>query len=42
MKLGRYGKNGFEKPGMIDAQGNIRDMNGVEVGTHIEAKKTQT
>jgi len=26
MKLCRYGKNGFEKPGMIDAQGNIRDL----------------
>ncbi len=29
MKLCRYGKNGFEKPGMIDAQGNIRDLSGV-------------
>ena len=26
MKLCRYGKNGFEKPGMIDAQGNIREL----------------
>ena len=29
MKLCRYGKNGFEKPGMIDAQGNVRDLSGV-------------
>jgi 2,4-diketo-3-deoxy-L-fuconate hydrolase len=29
MKLCRYGKNGFEKPGMIDAQGNIRDLSAV-------------
>ena len=29
MKLCRYGKNGFEKPGMIDAQGNIRDLSSV-------------
>ena len=25
MKLCRYGKNGFEKPGMIDASGRLRD-----------------
>ena len=29
MKLCRYGKNGFEKPGMIDAQGNVRDLSPV-------------
>lgn len=29
MKLCRYGKNGYEKPGMIDAQGNIRDLSAV-------------
>ena len=29
MKLCRYGKNGFEKPGMIDAQGNVRELSGV-------------
>jgi len=29
MKLCRYGKNGFEKPGMIDAQGNIRELSAV-------------
>jgi len=29
MKLCRYGKNGFEKPGMIDAQGNVRDLSAV-------------
>jgi len=29
MKLCRYGKSGFEKPGMIDAQGNIRELSGV-------------
>jgi len=26
MKLCRYGKNGFEKPGMIDAEGKLRDL----------------
>ena len=26
MKLCRYGKNGFEKPGMIDADGRLRDL----------------
>ncbi len=29
MKLCRYGKNGFEKPGMIDSQGMLRDLSGV-------------
>jgi 2,4-didehydro-3-deoxy-L-rhamnonate hydrolase len=29
MKLCRYGKNGFEKPGMIDAQGKLRDLSKV-------------
>ncbi|MGD9950960.1 MAG: fumarylacetoacetate hydrolase family protein [Burkholderiales bacterium] len=29
MKLCRYGKNGFEKPGMIDAQGRLRDLSKV-------------
>jgi len=29
MKLCRYGKNGFEKPGMIDAQGNVRELSAV-------------
>ena len=26
MKLCRYGKDGYEKPGVIDAQGNVRDL----------------
>jgi len=26
MKLCRYGKNGFEKPGLIDAEGKLRDL----------------
>ena len=26
MKLLRYGKNGFEKPGLLDSDGNIRDL----------------
>ena len=26
MKLCRYGKNGFEKPGLIDAEGRVRDL----------------
>jgi 2-keto-4-pentenoate hydratase/2-oxohepta-3-ene-1,7-dioic acid hydratase in catechol pathway len=26
MKLCRWGRNGFEKPGMIDAQGQLRDL----------------
>lgn len=29
MKLLRYGPNGFEKPGLLDAQGQIRDLSGV-------------
>jgi hypothetical protein len=29
MKLCRYGKNGYEKPGMIDSQGMLRDLSGV-------------
>jgi 2-keto-4-pentenoate hydratase/2-oxohepta-3-ene-1,7-dioic acid hydratase in catechol pathway len=29
MKLCRYGKDGYEKPGMIDAQGSVRDLSGV-------------
>ena len=29
MKLCRYGKDGFEKPGMIDAQGKLRDLSKV-------------
>jgi 2-keto-4-pentenoate hydratase/2-oxohepta-3-ene-1,7-dioic acid hydratase in catechol pathway len=29
MKLCRYGKNGFEKPGVIDAEGRLRDLSKV-------------
>lgn len=29
MKLCRYGRNGFEKPGMIDAEGKLRDLSKV-------------
>lgn len=29
MKLCRYGKNGFEKPGMIDGEGRLRDLSRV-------------
>lgn len=29
MKLCRFGKNGFEKPGVIDSQGMLRDLSGV-------------
>lgn len=29
MKLCRYGQNGAEKPGLVDAQGRIRDLSGV-------------
>ena len=29
MKLCRYGKNGHEKPGMIDSQGQLRDLSGM-------------
>lgn len=29
MKLCRYGRNGFEKPGMIDAEGRLRDLSRV-------------
>ena len=28
MKLLRYGPSGAERPGMIDAQGNLRDLTG--------------
>jgi 2-keto-4-pentenoate hydratase/2-oxohepta-3-ene-1,7-dioic acid hydratase in catechol pathway len=28
MKLCRYGKNGYEKPGMIDSKGQLRDLSG--------------
>lgn len=33
MKLCRYGKDGFEKPGMIDSEGKLRDLS--KVVTHI-------
>jgi 2,4-diketo-3-deoxy-L-fuconate hydrolase len=29
MKLCRWGRDGYEKPGMIDAQGQLRDLSGV-------------
>ncbi len=29
MKLCRYGKDGFEKPGMIDSEGKLRDLSKV-------------
>ena len=29
MKLCRYGKDGFEKPGMIDGEGKLRDLSKV-------------
>jgi len=29
MKLVRYGKPGKEKPGLVDADGRIRDLSGV-------------
>jgi 2,4-didehydro-3-deoxy-L-rhamnonate hydrolase len=29
MKLCRYGKNGYEKPGVIDAEGRVRDLSKV-------------
>lgn len=32
MKLCRYGRDGFEKPGMIDAQGKLRDLSKVVAG----------
>jgi len=32
MKLCRYGKSGFEKPGMIDAEGRLRDLSKVIEG----------
>jgi len=36
MKLCRYGKNGFEKPGMIDSEGRLRDLSKVieNIGQH--------
>jgi len=32
MKLCRFGRSGSEKPGMIDAQGRLRDLSGVVAG----------
>jgi 2-keto-4-pentenoate hydratase/2-oxohepta-3-ene-1,7-dioic acid hydratase in catechol pathway len=32
MKLCRYGRDGFEKPGMIDAEGKLRDLSKVVSG----------
>jgi 2,4-diketo-3-deoxy-L-fuconate hydrolase len=32
MKLCRYGKNGYEKPGMIDSEGRLRDLSKVVEG----------
>ena len=29
MKLLRYGRPGHEKPGLLDAEGHIRDLSGV-------------
>ena len=29
MKLLRYGAEGFEKPGILDADGKIRDLSGI-------------
>lgn len=29
MRLCRYGRNGFEKPGLIDAEGQLRDLSGI-------------
>ena len=34
MKLCRYGKTGLEKPGMIDAEGRLRDLS--KVIEHID------
>ena len=34
MKLCRWGRNGFEKPGIIDAQGQLRDF--LSVISHID------
>jgi len=34
MKLCRYGKDGFEKPGVIDAQGKLRDLS--KIVAHID------
>jgi len=35
MKLCRYGKDGYEKPGVIDAQGKLRDLS--KIIAHIDA-----
>ena len=34
MKLCRWGKNGYEKPGMIDSQGMLRDLSEVKPGEY--------
>src|ERR1043166_81506 len=36
MKFLRYGKNGYEKPGLLDRAGNIRDLSAVL--THIDSQ----
>ena len=35
MKLCRYGKNGFEKPGIIDSEGRLRDLSKVVENSSI-------
>ena len=45
MKLCRYGKNGFEKPGLIDAEGRLRDLSKVidNIGPNeISARQLKT
>ena len=37
MKLLRYGRPGREKPGILDADGNIRDLSGVIADIDAEA-----
>jgi 2-keto-4-pentenoate hydratase/2-oxohepta-3-ene-1,7-dioic acid hydratase in catechol pathway len=42
MKLCRWGKNGFEKPGMVDAEGRVRDLSKVlaQIGSAELAPRT--
>ena len=44
MKLVRYGRLGHEKPGMIDAEGKLRDLSGVveDIGPHELSPKFLT
>ncbi len=41
MKLCRFGRNGFEKPGLIDAEGHVRDLSRVVADTDPQTLSPQ-